>query len=169
MCCEKCAKKVKDRLLDLEGVENVTTDQYNQKVIVYGHADPERVLQRVKMVKKRSAFWDMTVDYSENYRRTRQAQADVISREKQQREKQHREQQHREQQVHAKAMVAPSSSEVVVKLPQEPHAPQVTAILPADKGTTRPFVAEPRAHPQRYVSPPRAHRQNFYNGGHSGY
>ena len=42
MCCEKCARKVKERLLTLEGVESVVTDQYNQKVTVHGNVDPSR-------------------------------------------------------------------------------------------------------------------------------
>jgi copper chaperone CopZ len=67
MCCEKCAKKVYDRILDLPGVEDVTTDQYNQKVIVTGNVDPSRVLSRVKQVKKHSVFWDQNVEYSQVY------------------------------------------------------------------------------------------------------
>ncbi|CAM6069786.1 unnamed protein product [Sphagnum tenellum] len=67
MCCEKCMKKVTEKLLDLSGVEGVMTDQYNQKVIVTGTVDPSKVLNRVKDVKKQSVFWDQTVDYSLAY------------------------------------------------------------------------------------------------------
>jgi hypothetical protein len=49
------------------GVEDVTTDQYNQKVIVTGNVDPSRVLSRVKQVKKHSVFWDQNVEYSQVY------------------------------------------------------------------------------------------------------
>ena len=161
MCCEKCAKKVKDRLEDLEGVESVVTDQYNQKVVVYGRVDPERVLNRVRLVKKRSAFWDMTVDYSEKYRRARQAEVEAIARENAKRAevvKQAKE-------AEAKAMMAPVvAPKVVVNLPQEQHGPKVTAILPAEKERTMPFVAESRVHNQRFVSPPRAYRQEMYHG-----
>ena len=180
MCCEKCAKKVKERLEGMEGVESVVTDQYNQKVVVYGHPDPERVLDRVRRVKKRSAFWDMTVDYSEKYRRVRQAQAEVAAREGAKRAEVAK------QKAEAKAMVAPASgAQVVVNLPQDQNGPNVTAILPAEKPErTMPYVAEPRMHDQRYVSPPRAYRQElyhgpaphemqrrqeFYNGRHAGY
>jgi hypothetical protein len=45
------------------GVEDVTTDQYNQKVIVTGNVDPSRVLSRVKQVKKHSVFWDQNVEW----------------------------------------------------------------------------------------------------------
>lgn len=161
MCCEKCAKKVKDRLLDLEGVEDVVTDQYNQKVTVYGHVDPERVLNRVKLVKKRSAFWDMTVDYSQEYRRFRQAQADAARADAARAEVAKAKAVEKQ----AKAMMAPSPvAAVVVSLPQEQHEPKVTAILPAEKERAMPYVATSRVQTSRYVSPPRAYRQEFYNG-----
>jgi len=151
MCCEKCAKKVKDRLLDLEGVKDVVIDQYNQKVTVYGPADPARVLNRVKLVKKRSAFWDLTVDYSENYRRYRAALAEAAEADAARAAKAKSQAQ----------LVAPSRSEVVVQLPQGRDDPPVTAILPE----RLPYVANSRVHSVRYVSPPRAYREErFYNG-----
>lgn len=160
MCCEKCAKKVKDRLLDLEGVESVVTDQYNQKVVVYGHVDPARVLNRVKLVKKRSVFWDMTVDYSEKYRRARQAEADAVARESAK-----RAEVAKQKSSQVKAIVAPvAAPQVVVNLPQEQHGPKVTAILPAQKESSMPYVAESRVHSERYVSPPKAYRQEFFHG-----
>jgi len=113
----------------------------------------------VKLVKKRSAFWDMTVDYSEKYRRARQAQADQVARESAKRAEVAK------QESQAKALVAPSNGpQVVVKLPQEQNGPKVTAILPAEKETTMPYVVESRVHNQRYVSPPKAYRQELYHG-----
>lgn len=172
MCCEKCAKKVKERLLQLEGVENVVTDQYNQKVTVHGRVDPSRVLQRVKLVKKRSVFWDMTVDYSENYRRARQAEDTAIAREQSKAAAVKAE-----QVAVAKAMAAPRvapmaavAPEVVVKLPQARNEPKVTAILPPEQQTMgpkvvpMPYAVDSRVHDQRYVSPPRGFRQEFFHG-----
>lgn len=154
MCCEKCAKKVKDRLLDVEGVENVVTDQYNQKVTVYGPADPARILNRVKLVKKRSAFWDLTVDYSENYRRYRAALQAEAARADAARA---------ESAKAARAARAPAVT--VVQLPQERHGPAVTAILPPERNHAMPYVANSRAHNVTYVSPLTAYRQErFYNG-----
>ncbi|KAG0584292.1 hypothetical protein M758_3G199100 [Ceratodon purpureus] len=168
MCCEKCAKKVKDRLLDLEGVENVVTDQYNQKVTVYGHVDPARVLNRVKLVKKRSAFWDMTVDYSKEYRRFREAQAEAARADAARVEAAKAKAHAKAVETHAKAMVASSSPvTVVVNLPQEHHGPKVTAILPGTKERAMPYAVSSRTHSHRYVSPPRAYRQEFYNGRHA--
>lgn len=167
MCCEKCAKKVKDRLLDLEGVENVVTDQNNQKVTVYGHADPARVLNRVKLVKKRSAFWDLTVDYSKEYRRFREAQAAAAKADAARVEAAKAEAHAKAVETQAKAMVASSSAApitVVVNLPQEHHGPKVTAILPGKKERAMPYVVSSRAHRKRYVSPAKAHRQEFYHG-----
>lgn len=159
MCCEKCAKKVKDRLLDLEGVEDVVTDQFNQRVTVYGHVDPERVLNRVKHVKKRSAFWDMTVDYSKEYRQFREAQ-EGAARADQARARAAKAQAVATQQ--AKAMVAPApATAVVVDLPQERHGPKVRAILPGKKERAMPYAVSSRAHSRRFVSPPRAYRQEF--------
>jgi copper chaperone CopZ len=168
MCCEKCAKKVKDRLLDLEGVENVVTDQYNQKVIVYGHADPQRVLNRVKLVKKRSVFWDLTVDYSKEYRRFREAQAEAARADSARAEAAEAEAHAKAVETHAKAMVASSSAAapitVVVNLPQEQHGPKVTAILPDERERAMPYAVSSWAHSHRYVSPPKAYRQEFYHG-----
>lgn len=149
MCCEKCAKKVKDRLLDLDGVESVVTDQYHQKVTVYGPTlDPARVLRRVKLVKKRSAFWDLTVDYSENYRRYQAENAAAAAAKSKSKSQ-------------AK-LVAPLRSDHVVQLPQERDGPLVSAILQEERV---PFIADSRIHSVRYVSPPKAYRQErFFNG-----
>lgn len=57
MCCEKCQEKVKEELEELEGVQDVICDQYNQRVTVTGFVDPHRALKRVKKVKKKSEFF----------------------------------------------------------------------------------------------------------------
>jgi copper chaperone CopZ len=57
MCCEKCEEKVKEALEELDGVKNVVTDQYNQRVTVTGFVDPLKALRRVKKVKKKSEFF----------------------------------------------------------------------------------------------------------------
>jgi len=84
MCCEKCMKKVTEKLLDLSGVEGVMTDQYNQKVIVTGTVDPSKVLSRVKDVKKQSVFWDKTVDYSLAYLKKKKDKEMAMSQAKKQ-------------------------------------------------------------------------------------
>jgi copper chaperone CopZ len=122
MCCEKCVRKVRERLLALEGVDNVICDQYYQKVTVYGNVDPSRVLNQVKRVKKRSVFWDMTVDYSENYRRARQVEDAALARE--------RTKAAVAKEEAAKSIVTPAAPKVVVNLPPERHGPTVQAVLP---------------------------------------
>lgn len=165
MCCEKCVKKVRARLIDLEGVENVVCDQYNQKVTVHGRVDPARVLQRVKLVKKRSAFWDMTVDYSEKYRRARLQEEAAVAREASKAATVKAE-----QVAEAKAMAAPTivaaapAPKVVVNLPQEQNGPKVTAILPPERVHNLPYAVDSRVHNHRYVSPPKAFRQEFFHG-----
>lgn len=57
MCCSKCEEKVRDELEDLEGVRDVVTDQYNQRVTVTGYVDPFRALKKVRKVKKKSDFF----------------------------------------------------------------------------------------------------------------
>ena len=44
--------------LTVAGVYNVVCDQHNQKVTVCSTIDPERLLKRVKRVKKNSHFWN---------------------------------------------------------------------------------------------------------------
>lgn len=58
MCCEKCQEKVKENLLELEGVKDVVCDQYNQRVTVTGFVDPLKALRKVKKVKKKSEFFN---------------------------------------------------------------------------------------------------------------
>ncbi|CAN5963866.1 unnamed protein product [Sphagnum jensenii] len=66
MCCTKCEEKVKESLLEMEGVEQVKTDQYNHRVTVTGFVDPIRVLKRVKKIKRGSDFmpWRMHYQHS---------------------------------------------------------------------------------------------------------
>lgn len=166
MCCEKCARKVKERLLSLEGVEKVVTDQYNQKVVVHGRVDPARVLNRVRLVKKRSAFWDMTVDYSDNYRRARQVEDAAVAREASKAAAAKAEAVAVAEGNKVAAMVAApvAPTQVVVNLPQEQNGPKVTAILPPQNEITRPYVLESTVHNHRYVSPPKGFRQEFFHG-----
>ncbi|XP_024376103.1 uncharacterized protein [Physcomitrium patens] len=57
MCCEKCKEKVKEALEELDGVEDVVCDQYNQLVTITGYVDDIRALRKVKKVKKKSEFF----------------------------------------------------------------------------------------------------------------
>lgn len=57
MCCDKCQEKVKEELEELEGVQDVICDQYNQRVTVTGFVDAFRALKKVKKVKKKSEFF----------------------------------------------------------------------------------------------------------------
>lgn len=57
LCCGKCEEKVKEELEHVEGVYKVVCDQHNQKVTVSSNLDPQRLLKRVKRVKKNSHFW----------------------------------------------------------------------------------------------------------------
>lgn len=56
LCCSKCEEKVREELEDLEGVRDVFTDLYNQRVTVTGYVDPFRALKKVRKVKKKSDF-----------------------------------------------------------------------------------------------------------------
>ncbi|XP_024378999.1 uncharacterized protein [Physcomitrium patens] len=57
MCCEKCKEKVKEALEELDGVQDVVCDQYNQLVTVTGYVDDIRALRKVRKVKKKSEFF----------------------------------------------------------------------------------------------------------------
>jgi copper chaperone CopZ len=148
MCCEKCARKVKERLVALEGVNSVVTDQYNQKVTVHGNVDPSRVLNQVKRVKKRSVFWDITVDYSENYRRARQVEDAALERERTKAAVAKNEA--------AKSIVTPAVPKVVVNMPPDHHGPAVQAVLPE--------MNPMRVHQARYETPVTGFRQEFVHG-----
>jgi hypothetical protein len=43
--------------MHITGVEGVLCDQSNQRVTVKGNVQPQRILKRVKKIKKRSDFW----------------------------------------------------------------------------------------------------------------
>ncbi|KAH9574570.1 hypothetical protein CY35_01G065100 [Sphagnum magellanicum] len=64
MCCSKCEDKVCEALIEMSGVDEVQTDQYNQKVTVVGMVEPEDVLKRVKCIKKRTELWTHEYSYS---------------------------------------------------------------------------------------------------------
>ncbi|KAH9543191.1 hypothetical protein CY35_13G050500 [Sphagnum magellanicum] len=57
LCCERCEERVKESLMDMDGVEGVLCDQSNQRVTVTGDVQPQKVLKRVKKIKKRSELW----------------------------------------------------------------------------------------------------------------
>ncbi|CAK9862914.1 unnamed protein product [Sphagnum jensenii] len=59
MCCTKCQEKVREELLDMEGVHSVLCDQQSQRVTITAsnYVDPLRVLRKVKRIKKKSEFW----------------------------------------------------------------------------------------------------------------
>ena len=58
MCCTKCEDQVRAVLLAMEGVRDVVTDPYTQRVIVTGYAvDPMRALRQVKHVNENAALW----------------------------------------------------------------------------------------------------------------
>jgi copper chaperone CopZ len=58
MCCTKCEAQVRAVLMAMEGVRDVVTDPYTQRVIVTGYAvDPMRALRQVKHVNENAALW----------------------------------------------------------------------------------------------------------------
>ncbi|KAL3698372.1 hypothetical protein R1sor_012448 [Riccia sorocarpa] len=66
LCCESCVEKVRKALAKDEGVEGVDVDMLKSKVIVTGFFDPQRVLRRIRKVKKSATFWDPSHDGYEN-------------------------------------------------------------------------------------------------------
>lgn len=52
MCCSKCEEKVREALLELNGVEAVFCDPLTQRVTVSGFVDPMRALKKVRKFKK---------------------------------------------------------------------------------------------------------------------
>ena len=162
-------------MFPVAGVERVIADQYNQKVVVTGNVDPARVLSQVKLVKKRSAFWDMTVDYSQAYHKMRRDREMALAAEQAAR---------KDEAAKASAAAGP---EVVVKLPKEKNGPNVTVVLPPEptvklpakenspnvtvilpdseaKENRVPYQASWGTQRQRYASPPTGYRQEFYYG-----
>ncbi len=59
MCCTKCQEKVREELLDMEGVYSVLCDQQSQRATITAsnYVDPLRLLRKVKRIKKKSEFW----------------------------------------------------------------------------------------------------------------
>ncbi|CAK9201369.1 unnamed protein product [Sphagnum jensenii] len=59
LCCDKCERKVREHLEDMEGVEKVKLDQSTKKVTVTGDIRPAFALSRAQRRKPESTFWDM--------------------------------------------------------------------------------------------------------------
>ncbi|CAM6097840.1 unnamed protein product [Calypogeia fissa] len=64
MCCEKCTRKVRKSLTNVDGVDSVEVDMPRQRVIVRGYVNPDKVLRQVQKVKKSAQFWDSSHDYA---------------------------------------------------------------------------------------------------------
>ncbi|KAL2644932.1 hypothetical protein R1flu_012519 [Riccia fluitans] len=62
LCCESCVQKIRKALSKNEEVENVDVDMMKSKVIVTGYLNPERILRRIRKVKKSATFWDASYD-----------------------------------------------------------------------------------------------------------
>lgn len=54
MCCTKCEEKVRENMLELEGVQSLVVDPMAQRVTVSGFVDPLRTLKKARKVKKDS-------------------------------------------------------------------------------------------------------------------
>lgn len=52
MCCTKCEEKVREILLELEGVQGLVVDPTTQRVTVTGYVDPLRTLRKARKVKR---------------------------------------------------------------------------------------------------------------------
>jgi copper chaperone CopZ len=189
LCCENCEKKVYDKLMDLSGVENVIMDQYNQKVVVTGNVDPARVLSRVKNIKKRSVFWDQTVDYSQAYvRKQKERELAMIQAKKQQQAESAAAAKRNNDKGPNMTVILPENDKI--RMPYQTAAPasgdggkgpNVTVILPESKPSQIPNVQvilppesdatrrmdyqsdQARVDAERYQSRLRGHSQEFYN------
>ena len=144
---------------EITGVDNVVTDQYNQKVVVTGKVDPAKVLSSLKRVKKKSDFWRENVDYSAAYVRARKAEDTKA-------------QMARAEATNNKAIanananikalaVSPADPMVVRRLPQGAKGPPVTVVLPAPSSKQEesekrmPYEASSsRPHVVRYAASP---------------
>jgi hypothetical protein len=60
-------------------VEGVLCDQSNQRVTVKGNVQPQRVLKRVKKIKKRSDFWLRSGDSRAMLQQQQQQQTPAFS------------------------------------------------------------------------------------------
>ncbi|XP_024377810.1 uncharacterized protein [Physcomitrium patens] len=58
MCCSKCEEKVREELLELQGVCDIFTDQLSERVAVTDFVNPYHALKKMKRIKKKSNFWD---------------------------------------------------------------------------------------------------------------
>ncbi|KAG0590610.1 hypothetical protein M758_1G102600 [Ceratodon purpureus] len=56
-CTTNCEIKIKNRLYNIPGVNQVIVDFYNQKVTVTGNAKGEKILRELKKVKKRAKLY----------------------------------------------------------------------------------------------------------------
>ena len=113
------------------GVQDVFADQYNQKVIVTGNADPALVLSYVKKAKKRSQFWDENVNYTQNY----QNYIDLLDEDKKRADIARAQAVEAEEAAIAHAYLLQSQmnfgvQNVIVQLPKDDNGPNVTVILP---------------------------------------
>jgi len=54
LCCDNCEKKVRETLEEMNGVKDVDTDRYSNRVTVTGMVDPMKALRRVRKVKPKS-------------------------------------------------------------------------------------------------------------------
>jgi hypothetical protein len=168
-------------------VESVITDQYNQKVVVTGNVDPARVLNRVKHIKKRSVFWDQTVDYSQAYvRKQKERELAMIQAKKQEQAESAAAAKRNNDKGPNMTVILPEPDKS--KMPYQTAAPasggkgpNVTVILPESKPSERPNVQvilppesdatrrmdyqsdQARVHAERYESRMRGHSQEFYN------
>ncbi|KAG0575993.1 hypothetical protein KC19_5G046800 [Ceratodon purpureus] len=60
MCCAKCEEKAKEECEEVEGVVKVVTNQSEDKVIVYGAADPPALLKKMRRhLDKHAMYWPM--------------------------------------------------------------------------------------------------------------
>lgn len=54
MCCLKCEEKAREEIEEVDGVQEVFTDQARSEVVVYGYADSHDVLKKARKVDKRA-------------------------------------------------------------------------------------------------------------------
>lgn len=57
LCCDNCERKVRHALRNVDDIDHVMCDQYNNRVMVVGNAKLEHVLKRLRKVKKETQLW----------------------------------------------------------------------------------------------------------------
>lgn len=57
MACEGCSGAVQRVLNKMEGVQSVDIDMAQQKVVVKGNVEPQKVLETVAKTGKATSFW----------------------------------------------------------------------------------------------------------------